>query len=243
MTAIRRLQTLLTNPVPQSDTFDCTVKCYAGKVRCGDFATVVPIDRQRCFAVVLDGGGHGVLGVAQCHAVGAAIRAAVAASPGALMEPSGMFKAINRMIAESPSRQVIPCVYAGIDTAAKKLVYINTAGVQPMLLVGHGRVVDLDQSSLVLGVDKDYAYAANRVDLPDAFRLVCLTDGFVEAVNTGGETIGDQRLHDALLELEDLPSATAIMSKIGGVWTAHMGGAAGDDDALALVLGYGRMIE
>jgi hypothetical protein len=243
MTAIRRLQALLTTPAPQSDTFDCTVKCYAGKVRCGDFATVVAIDKQRCFAVVLDGGGHGVLGVAQCHAVEFAIRAAVAASPGALMEPAGILKAINRMIADSPARQVVPCVYAAIDAAAKKLVYINAAGVHPMLLVGHGRVVDLEQSALVLGVDKDYSYTVNHVDLPDAFRLVCLTDGFVEAVNTGGEAIGDQRLHDALLELEDLPSATAIMSKIAEVWTAHLGGAAGDDDALALVLGYGRMIE
>jgi len=240
MTTIRRLQALFTNVVPQSDSFDCTVSCFAGKVRCGDFATVVALDRQRCFVVVLDGGGRGVAGIAQCHAVQSAIRATVAAAPGVLMDPAGVFNTLNQMIAASPARQVLPCLYAAIDTTVGKLAYINAGGASPMLLGGHGRVVGLDKTSLVLGVDKDYSYELNRVDLPDAFRLICVTDGFVESVNAGGEPMGDQRIRQTLVELEDLPSAAEILSKIGETWSAHMGGSTGDDDALALVLGYGR---
>ncbi len=237
MTALRRFQTLLTSPVPQSDTFDCAVRCFPGKVRCGDFATIVPIDRQKCYVVVLDGGGHGVMGIIQSQALQSAIRAGIAASPASLMDPANMFKAISRMFASVPARQAIGCVFVGIDLSTRKLSYVNAGGVNPVLLVGPGRIISLDQISLVLGVDKDFGYESRRVDLPESFRLLCMTDGLIEAVNSGGDPMGEKRIHEALVEMDEIPSSAGIMSRLIEVWMAHMGGAAGDDDALALVLG------
>ena len=109
--------------------------------------------RQRCFAIVLDGGGHGVPGVAQCHAR-SAIRAAVA-STDALRRPTAfsMRSTHDCGLASAAGAAVRLC---GDRPVGQKLVYINAGGVNPMLLAA--RACRPRQISLILGVDKDYSY-------------------------------------------------------------------------------------
>ncbi len=239
MTAIRRVQGALSNPVPSSDTFEVGMKLFPGRTRCGDFADVVHIDEQRCAAIVIDGGGHGITGIAQASAIRMAFRAALTVSDESVMDPGGIFGAINEMVAPQRARQIVPCIYVGIDMSAGKLVYVNAGGPPPLLMVAPGRLVTLDQMSLVLGVDPDYLHEATRVDLPEVFRVVCHTDGFTEATSAAGEPLGDQRLHEVLLDRDSFVSAEEIASKVGNAWTTHLAGAHPDDDALVLVVARG----
>jgi pSer/pThr/pTyr-binding forkhead associated (FHA) protein len=239
MTTIRRVQAAVSAPVAGSDAFDVAMKCFPGRMRCGDFATVIHLDERRCGIVVVDGGGHGIGGIVQANAILTAVRTAVAVSEDALMDPAGMFNAMNQLLASSKARQVLPSVYVGIDMASGKLTYVNAGGMPPLLMVGAGRLVTLDQPSLVLGVDVDYVFAATRVDLPEAFRIVCYTDGLVEAASAGGEALGEQRLHDALLDRDAFSDAAGIVTRIGNTWNSHLASAQADDDALVLVLSRG----
>jgi len=239
MTALRQLQKGLSLPVTSSDTFEAAVLCLPGRVRCGDFADVVHVDEQRCCAVVIDGGGHGVTGVVQSCAIRSAIRVTASSTEEAAMDPAAVFNALNRMLAAAPRRQVLPCGYVGVDMAAGKLVYINAGGMPPLLMVAPGRLVTLDQNSLVLGVDADYLYEATRVDLPESFRVVCHTDGLTEASSRAGEALGDQRLHEALLDRAAFGPAAEIVARIGQTFSAHLAGAQSDDDALVLVVSHG----
>jgi serine phosphatase RsbU (regulator of sigma subunit) len=104
-------------------------------------------------------------------------------------------------------------------------------------------LVTLDQPALVLGVDKDYLYEGTRVDLPECFRIVCCTDGLIEAASAGGEVVGEQRLHEALLDRDAFAAAASVVSRIGGVWSSHIAGGQADDDALVLVLARGAARE
>jgi serine phosphatase RsbU (regulator of sigma subunit) len=106
-------------------------------------------------------------------------------------------------------------------------------------MVAPGRLVTLEQSSLVLGVDPDYLYEPVRAELPERFRLVCATDGLLEATNAGGEAIGEQRLHEALLDRDAFSSSAAVLAKISQLWTSHLAGSQPDDDVLILVVGAG----
>ena len=239
MTTIRRVQAAVSAPVAGSDAFDVAMKCFPGRMRCGDFATVIHLDERRCGIIVVDGGGHGIGGIVQANAILTAVRTAVAVSEDALMDPAGMFNAMNQLLASSKARQVLPRVYVGIDMASGKLTYVNAGGMPPLLMVGAGRLVTLDQPSLVLGVDVDYVFAATRVDLPEAFRIVCYTDGLVEAASAGGEALGEQRLHDALLDRDAFSDAAGIVTRIGNTWNSHLASAQADDDALVLVLARG----
>jgi serine phosphatase RsbU (regulator of sigma subunit) len=239
MTTLRRVHRALALPVASTDSFDVAMKCYPGRARCGDFGDVIHLDEQRCCTIVVDGGGHGITGVAQASAVRMAVRAALSASDETLMDPGSVFNAINRMVAPLRTRQILPCAYVGIDMATGKLVYINAGGPPPLLMVAPGRLVTMDQSSLVLGVDSDYLYEATRVDLPEAFRVVCHTDGLTEATNSAGEPLGDRRLHEVLLDRDTFASAGEVLTRVGSAWATHLSGAHPDDDALILVIARG----
>ena len=234
---LRRLQQSLSTPVAAGDGFDAASKMIPGRSRCGDFVDVVFLDEQRCALLLVDGGGHGVTGIVQANAIRMALRAALSAADETLLDPGGLFAGLSRMIALTQTRQVLPCTYVGIDLAAGKLVYLNAGGMAPLLMVAPGRLVTLDQSALVLGVDPDFAYVGTRADLPERFRLVLHSDGLVEAASVAGEALGDQRLHDALLHREAFTDAAVLAGRITQTFTGHLAGAQSDDDATILVVG------
>jgi hypothetical protein len=237
MSTIRRLQASLSSPVLAGDAFDAASQCFPGRLRCGDFGAVVPVDEQRCGIVLIDGGGHGVTGIAQASAIRTAIETSLMVSEDVLLDPAPMFNAINNLVASSGARQILPCIYAGIDMSSGRLAYINAGGMPPLLMVAPGRLLTLDQTSLVLGVDADYVYQRARVDLPEVFRLVCYTDGLIEAASATGQAFGDQRLHEALLDRDAFGSASDVLTAVGNAWTTHLAAAQAADDALVLVVG------
>ncbi|MCH9034117.1 MAG: SpoIIE family protein phosphatase [Planctomycetes bacterium] len=239
MTTLRRVQSALGTPIESSDTFDVAAKRFAGRVRCGDFADVIHIDDQQCCGLVVDGGGHGITGIVQATAIRAGLRTCLSVSEDSISDPAPLFNELNRMLASSPTRQVLACTYMGIDTSAGRLTYINAGGSPPLLMVAAGRLVTLDQPSLVLGIDPDYVYEATRVDLPEVFRVVSHTDGLAEATNRAGEALGDQRLHEALLDRDAFAGVDEVVAIIAALWSNHMAGSQPDDDALVLVIGRG----
>jgi pSer/pThr/pTyr-binding forkhead associated (FHA) protein len=239
MTTLRRVQESLGNSVGETDAFSAQYKQYPGRARCGDFIDFVPIDELRCYAVLVDAGGHGITGLAQACAIRSALRAAIAVSEDALLDPAALFDEINQMVAASSARQVIPCTFIGIDLSAGRLSYVNAGAMSPMLMVAPGRLITLDRPSLVLGVDAEYAYETTLTDLPETFRVVCHTDGLPEATNASGEPLGSQRLHETLLDREAFTSTRDVLSRIDKTWSGHLAGAHPDDDALVFVLGRG----
>lgn len=237
LSLLRRLQQSLAAPPAAGEGFDVAARVLPGRSRCGDFADAVFLDEQRCAVFLVDGGGHGVTGVVQASGMRMALRAALAASEEALLDPAALLAALNRMIAGGATRQVLPCVYAGLDLAAGKLVYVNAGGMAPLLMVAPGRLVTLDQSALVLGVDPDVEYTGVRADLPERFRLVVHSDGLTEAASAAGEALGDQRLHDVLLHRDSFCDAGGLVGRIVQAFSAHLAGAQAEDDATIMVVG------
>lgn len=116
---------------------------------------------------------------------------------------------------------------------------MNAGGAAPLLALAPGRLVTLDQVSLILGVDPDYLYQTTRFDLPETFRVLCHTDGWTEATSPAGDPFGQQRLHDTLLEPKAFASAADMVARLSHAWSAHMAGAQPEDDALLLVAARG----
>ena len=241
MTLLRRTQQAVLTPAVSNDTFDVGFQHFPGRVRCGDLCEVVHLDEQRSVAVLLDAGGKGLTGLLQARAVGCAVRTTVKVTDEAALDPATMFNELNRSLANAPTRQIVPCTFVALDLAAGKLTYINAGGMPPLLMVGPGRLVTLDQTELLLGIDADYVYEATRVDLPDPFRLICHTDGLTDGTSAAGEPLGHARLHEALLQREAFAAAEEIVARIARLWSSHLAGSQGDDDAMVLVFARGAV--
>ncbi len=240
MSSIRRLQSQLTCEVKSSETFEVGATTYHGRARCGDFCEVISVDEHRIVALVVDAGGSGATGIAQASAIRYALRSAIEVSEDILTEPNPAFGALNKMLADSRSRQVVSCTFVAIDISAGRATYVNAGGMPPVLMVAPGRLITLDTPSLVLGIDCEYDYEASRVDLPEVFRLVCYTDGLVEAAGAGGEPLGSERLHEIFLDQATFGSVPVVQSQIKAAWDTHLGGVEADDDASILVIARGK---
>jgi len=144
---------------------------------------------------------------------------------------------LNR--ASGKARQLVPFTLVQLDLGAGHLRYVNAGGPAPLLLVGPGRLVTLDQISLLIGIDSHYDYESASVDLPSAFRLICHSDGLVEMANAAGEPFGSQRLHDLLLEPALFAPPDEMIRRIVDAAARHRRDHPADDDALVAVVGHG----
>jgi serine phosphatase RsbU (regulator of sigma subunit) len=239
MSTVRRMhESLLIEPAGNA-TFDIAYRYLPGRARCGDLCDVIHLDEGRTAVLLVDTGGHGVAGLAQASAIRAAVRTALTVSEDTLMDPGPVFAVMNETVARSRTRQIVPCTFVGIDVSSGRIAYINAGGMPPLLMVAPGRLVTLDQPALVLGVDPTYAYEVTRVDFPERFRLVVVSDGLIEAGNAAQESLGSARLHEALLEQVAFASVQDALDRVLQLHKAHLGGAEPDDDATVFIIGRG----
>jgi serine phosphatase RsbU (regulator of sigma subunit) len=172
-----------------------------------------------------------VIGLAQAAAIRGAVRTALVASDETIMDPAPLFGSLNAMLAASATRQVVSCTYVGVDLASGRMAYINAGGMPPLLMVAAGRLITLDQPSLVLGVDASYTYQTSTVDFPEPFRLVCFSDGLVEATNSSGDAVGSEHIHEALLQPEAFAAPDAAIEALSKLLTTHLAGIEQDGSA------------
>jgi serine phosphatase RsbU (regulator of sigma subunit) len=179
-----------------------------------------------------------VAGLTQANAIQTAIRTAVQVGTD-LSDVSGILNSLNRAIAGRSDRQLVTCSLVTVDVSAGRIAYVNAGGMPPLLLAGPGRLITLDHSSLLLGVDGDYVYETTSVDLPPSFRLVCHSDGLLDAANAAGEVFGERRLHELLLDRAAFAEPAALVQRASDALSSHLAGQHRDDDATLLVLGRG----
>ncbi len=232
---LRQLQAHLSCDPPTNELHETAIARQQGRCRCGDLFDLFFVEDHRGYLLMLDGGGAGVSGFTQAAAIRAGVRAAISTQDAHLLDPAPVFDAVNRMIAGASVCQPVACTYLGWDAAAGRLAYINAGGPPPLVLAAPGRLITLEQSGLLLGVDPAYAFEATTVDLPERFRLIGVSDGVIDAAMTG-EPFSAQRLHELLVAHESYGSAADIAGIILAALKKHLGDGPCDDDATVLVV-------
>ena len=127
------------------------------------------------------------------------------------LDLAATFNMLNVMMTEHRGRQLVASAAMLCDLAAGRLSYINSGAPPPVMVVGAGRLITLDQPSLLLGIDGEYLYEDTVVDLPARFRLIAYTDGVCDAANSSGETFTDRHVHELLLELNQEIQMTLVV--------------------------------
>ncbi|MFH0982946.1 MAG: SpoIIE family protein phosphatase [Planctomycetota bacterium] len=235
LTTLRRLQTAMTAPPSACELFETACKLFPGQGRCGDFCDVLKLNDHRVVVIMVDAGGQGIAGLVQAAAIRSGIITALKTG-GDELDAAVVMSTLNHATARQKTRQLVTCTLVLLDVASAQVTYLNAGGMPPLLLTGPGRLVTLDQPALLLGIDDDYPYEASTVDVPPQFRLICHTDGLVDAANAAGEGFGEQRLHEILLDHEAFAAPAVLVGRLGDALEAHLAGCALLDDAMICVL-------
>ncbi|NOX57696.1 MAG: SpoIIE family protein phosphatase [Planctomycetes bacterium] len=232
----QRAHEALTQEPEANETFDVFVKTSQGAARCGDFSDVIPIDDQSCLLTLVDAGGQGPCGLAQAVMIRTALE--TAGHMGDL-DLASIFNMLNTRIAGLTGRQLVSCLAVVCDLSAGKLSYINAGMPPPVVLVGPGRLVTLDQPSLLLGIDSSYMYEVTSIELPGKFRLVGFTDGTIDAVNNADEAFSERRIHELLLDADAFGDTNHVGGCVHDAMMNHLSGQTPEDDTTIMVVGHG----
>jgi serine phosphatase RsbU (regulator of sigma subunit)/anti-sigma regulatory factor (Ser/Thr protein kinase) len=150
---------------------------------CGDFYDFVPLEGGKQAVVLGD-----VCGVGPAAANDAALsRYSLRSFASEEDTVAGLFERLNRHLCmHLSSERFVRLLLGVLDPERAVLEYVNAGHVPPVVYRAQsGKVEWLLEPGLVLGIDPDALYEAERIDLEPGDMLVFYTDGVTEAPRNG----------------------------------------------------------
>ncbi len=136
-----------------------------------------------------------------------------------------------------PSNRLITLVYAEIDAASGRLVYVNAGHNPPFLLAAGAQPVRLASTAMALGITTETHFAAMTLELEPGERIVFYTDGITEAEDANDREYGEERLGAWLQANRERPGRALVDGVIAEV-LEHCGHARPRDDMTLLCLDW-----
>ncbi len=191
----------------------------------GDFYDAFPLADGRYVAFVGDVMGRGVAASAAMAQMRAAVRAFASADPA----PEAVLDALDRMVVQFDTEQLVTLVYVLADAGAGTLRVASAGHLPPFVLRAHGRVdrlPDTDGPPLGLAAGRH----SHEVPFTEGDTVLLVTDGLVERRGEDIET-GLARLRTAARVLSSASLDDGLREVL-----ARVGDDSSDDDVAALVL-------
>jgi serine phosphatase RsbU (regulator of sigma subunit) len=198
----------------------------------GDYYDFVVRPDGKVYFVIADVSGKGVTAGLMMAGLQASFRIFCKSNP----TPAVLVSQLNVALKENlPQSKFVTLFLGRLDTASGLIEYAN-AGHTPPLWIRRERVVELEDTDLVLGVVTQADYLNRTLHLDPGDALVLFTDGVTEAENADGDDLGSQRLVPRLAKLHGT-TANEIISVIESEVLAHIGDATVADDVTLVVVG------
>jgi phosphoserine phosphatase RsbU/P len=191
------------------------------------------VDADTAHFAILDTTGHGIRAGVGTSVALAAIRSARRADD----ELTAQAEAVDAVFAsELDDRPFTTAVLARLALDTGVLTYVNAGHPAPLLLRNNRVVRRLDRGRrLPLGIDDPHT-AVDEEALEPGDRLLCFTDGVVDARNGAGEPFGEGRLIDLAerQEFARLP-APETLRRLAEAVASHLDQPPADDATLLFV--------
>jgi phosphoserine phosphatase RsbU/P len=199
----------------------------------GDYYDFYPIGERRFAVTIADVSGKGVPAALLMANVQASLRAFCDGE----REITAAMAKINRSVSRGAADgKFITLFYGEVDFARGTLLYVNAGHNYPMLRRRDGRIEDLEEGGLLLGLFESAEYERAEVPFTPGDSLLLYSDGISEAADSRGQELGEERLHTLWRDYGVLPSSEVIGRLLGDV-EAFRGSAGQGDDMTAVVVG------
>jgi PAS domain S-box-containing protein len=202
--------------IPQIGGFDIAARTVMAKEVGGDFFDVIPFE-----IMTLD---SGTLGLLVADVSGKGVPAALFMALSRIVvrvnalwhrDPAKAISDANNIITEdSKSGMFVTLFFGLLSEADRTLTYVNAGHNPPILYRSRDKTTEqLILTGIVLGAVENQEYTSRTLPIYPGDIIVMYTDGVTEAINTGNELFGEDRLGTIIRKYAHLP-AREILEQI-----------------------------
>jgi serine phosphatase RsbU (regulator of sigma subunit)/FixJ family two-component response regulator len=148
-----------------------------------------------------------------------------------------MISGVNRILAQRGTGNRFMTFFFGTLDPDGNCTYVNAGHNPPILLSPDGRVRELEEGGMVLGLFPSARYEAGNVKLQPGDHLILFTDGVIEARNNEDAEFGMERLVSLLREYARA-SAPEMLERLRDAVLTFSAGVPQHDDITVMVLGF-----
>ncbi|HZF09189.1 MAG TPA: PP2C family protein-serine/threonine phosphatase [Thermoanaerobaculia bacterium] len=158
----------------------------------GDYYDFLPLPDGRLALMVGDASGHGMAAGLVMAIANATWKTALDLDPA----PDKVLALLNRTLCRTRGKRTFMSVfYALLDPGTGRLEYVSAGHPFPLLRRADGRIEELGEGGLPLGIREPLPYRPGETTLEPGDLLVLYTDGLAEATRPrDGEAFGYERL-------------------------------------------------
>jgi len=187
-----------------------SVPCYEVG---GDYFDLISLDRDLCLLAIADVSGKGPAAALQATMLHGIIHAVARHSH----ELSDLMRTANQCIRERTADNSFVTAFMATLDSRGRLRYSNAGHNAPLWIQPGGRITQLTEGSLPLGLQDNPSYPEAAVELAPGDLLVLYTDGLTDSENEQGETFGAERVLEWAGRQWQLPAAEVEKSLLQAV--------------------------
>ncbi len=222
-------------PFPGVEGFELYAEMIPAREVGGDFYDFFLLDKDRLGLVIGDVSGKGVPA-----AIFMAVTRTMLKSVALTGLPAGeCLQQVNRLISlENTSYMFVTLYYAILNIITGEFEFSNAGHNLPYLIPAQGeaRMLPAD-NGIVLGIDENYLYRTEKLQLAAGDIIFLYTDGITEAFNQQKQMYTDERLHQCL-KLTRRSSPKEIIQKVVEEVTSFAGNEPQSDDLTMMAARY-----
>jgi phosphoserine phosphatase RsbU/P len=197
----RQIQaSILPSNVPELNRMRVSAAYLPMTAVAGDFYWFIAVDPHRAGFLVADVSGHGVPAALIASMIKVAMQSVVTCAD----HPSSVLRGVERTLSGQLRGQFVSASYLWLDTENRKALY-SAAGHPPLLRWSQGKLESIQSNGLVFGVMTGCEYPVREISITTGDRFLLYTDGLIEPENTNGESFGDRRLKEIVLDNQSRP--------------------------------------
>lgn len=199
----------------------------------GDFYDIIPRGEKGFFLCIADVAGKGIGAALLMANLQANLRALILSENDLMSVVQKLHKTLYSI---TRGDQFVTFFIAHVRPPEKEIDYIN-AGHNPPLLLHDGRLQELDEGTIPLGIIDlpGVEEATIKYDLGDI--LFMYTDGLMEQHNKAGDMLGEHRIHVRLADLGD-QSPQRIVGAMRDMYDGFCNGEEQEDDVTLLAVKF-----
>ncbi len=223
---------LLPRSNPGLHGYDIFARTIAAQSIGGDYFDFIPMSDGRMALCLGDVSGKGLPASLLMANLQATLRGQTLVS----QQPSECILRSNKLLFESTSPEKFATLFYGvIDIKHHSVNYSNAGHDWPFLISKEGSIQRLKTGGLMIGLIEQAAYQDEEVPIQLGDVLVIQSDGVSEAMNSGNEQFGEERLQKLLLDNKDRTAEEIIDITIKEV-RKHAGAHPQSDDITMMVV-------